>query len=780
MKSLTLPALTLRVCLALVVPGAAFAQSAPAPQAAPDPVYQLSPFQVNTTSDKGYLAGNSVSASRIETPIKNLPFAVNAFTNQFIADTGSTDLFDVVRYAPGVTTAGKEFTGGKSVFSIRGFDQAPQRNGFTGNTYVDTVSIDRVEIVKGPASVLYGQVAPGGTVNYVTKRAQPKAFTQLNFTAGTDSLLRTQADVNQPLVDNKLYARFNGMWQNGLVYIDPTGNAQDRSWVIAPTLTWKILPNLTLISDFERFWRNERVPQMFKMNMEVPGLTNPVDSSALGFSANVPYGRNFNYGSRNDYRLAKNQSINEELIWTGGNWTVRAAYAYQSFRINHKLTGGGSVVITPPASYGTGVDAARAFAAAVLANPRVGLTASSAIINRRVRFEESWGNTETYQLEATAKYEFDWGTLKPLIGAFHSENVANARQRQIAGLGTTTPGSQGAKVPPLPAWDLIQPQTIDYDTNFDEYSLPLATYSQNIGSNDAVYGVIHASLMKDKLQAVAGIRYHKAEAYSNNLRTGVFNIGADNKPSSTAPQIGIGYKLTPDLMLYGSFSESFIVNNAALQTLSVPVGPAKPTTAKGYELGLKSNFLNGRISSTLSVFEIENKDRIISFNIFQGPIVVITTTQGTLDRSRGLEGDLMLSLKDNWQVYLSGSIIDVRVAKVPDPSLNIYLGAHPEGTAKFLASMWSRYSFTDGGLKGYWVGFGVNHTGIKAQRLQNPYLFIPAYTLFDLTVGKEFKWNKLPCTLNVAWKNITAEEYFPANQLRGLPARVSAEFGVRF
>jgi iron complex outermembrane receptor protein len=94
--------------------------------------------------------------------------------------------------------------------------------------------------------------------------------------------------------------------------------------------------------------------------------------------------------------------------------------------------------------------------------------------------------------------------------------------------------------------------------------------------------------------------------------------------------------------------------------------------------------------------------------------------------------------------------------------------------------MWTRYNFTSDALKGYWVGFGVNHTGLKAQRLQNPYLFIPAYTLFDLTVGKEFSWNKHPCTLNVAWKNITAVEYFPANQLRGLPARVSAEFGIRF
>ncbi len=183
------------VGLALAAAPLAHAQTKPATDPAKEAVVQLSAFEVSTTQDKGYRAGNSVSASRIDTPIKDLPFAVNAFTQQFIKDTGATDLFDIVRYAPSVTSAGKEFTGGKSIFTIRGFDQAPQRNGFVGNTYVDTAAIERVEVVKGPASVLYGQVAPGGTVNYITKRARRENFTQLDVTAGSwhiqESIRRT-------------------------------------------------------------------------------------------------------------------------------------------------------------------------------------------------------------------------------------------------------------------------------------------------------------------------------------------------------------------------------------------------------------------------------------------------------------------------------------------------------------------------------------------------------------------------------------------------------------
>ncbi len=110
---------------ALAATGAAVAQTNPSPAASTSgDVIKLSEFQVSTSADKGYRAGNSVSATRIDTPIKDLPFAISAFTQQFITDIGARDLFDVVQYAPGVTSSGREFNAGNAVYTIRGFDQA--------------------------------------------------------------------------------------------------------------------------------------------------------------------------------------------------------------------------------------------------------------------------------------------------------------------------------------------------------------------------------------------------------------------------------------------------------------------------------------------------------------------------------------------------------------------------------------------------------------------------------------------------------------------------------
>ena len=93
-------------------------------------VVMLNPFQVSTSGDIGYKAASSVSATRIDTPILNLPFAISAITPEFIKDTNSVSLYDAVRNSAGVSSGARGFNFGSDAFNIRGFTQAPQRDGF--------------------------------------------------------------------------------------------------------------------------------------------------------------------------------------------------------------------------------------------------------------------------------------------------------------------------------------------------------------------------------------------------------------------------------------------------------------------------------------------------------------------------------------------------------------------------------------------------------------------------------------------------------------------------
>jgi iron complex outermembrane receptor protein len=136
---------------------------------------RVSPFDVSSHLDNGYRASNSVSGSRFDAPIRDLPFAIQAFTESFIKDQKPVNIFDVARYSPGVTYRSNDFTEGNANLAIRGFAVSGTagnvqilRDGFHGPSIFDFTNISRVEVVKGPSSFLYGQVAPGG-MSMITK-----------------------------------------------------------------------------------------------------------------------------------------------------------------------------------------------------------------------------------------------------------------------------------------------------------------------------------------------------------------------------------------------------------------------------------------------------------------------------------------------------------------------------------------------------------------------------------------------------------------------------------
>jgi iron complex outermembrane receptor protein len=718
------------LALILGAAGGAHAQPAAAPSARGDEVITLSEFQVNTSADKGYRAGNSVSATRIDTPIKDLPFAISAFTQQFITDVGARDLFDVVQYAPGVTSAGREFNGGNAVYAIRGFDQTPQHNGFVGEGYVDTVSVERVEVVKGPSSVLYGQVAPGGTVNYLTKRPGTKQAATVNAQVGTQAFWRTAVDVNQPLAGKHLLFRFNGAFENGFEYIKP---GKQRTTVLAPVVTWRINERVALTVDYQWFSRRETPPQAhIKPNIEVVGLPpasgllsatgvliNPLDNSDPGFLSAYPFPRDFNYVSNNDHRFTDYESINAELtVKLTDTWTMRSNFNWNKRRVAQKLTGLGAVSITVPTSYypaGAALPisaanyliAARAYANDLLGNPKLALLAPQAQLGRRKRLQEDFGQGKASQVELAGSYTLSGVKVKPLLGAFYNEGRGYGRLRQ----------SPTANF--FPVWDIKNPATWDYTTDFDPVTQPFSTNNRSVSRNSAAYAVLNASLLEDRLSAVVGARYNKSAGSTDNFLAPASSLAkVSNK--KTTPQLGLGWKATRDVMFYGSYSESYVLNAAALTRENVPVGPAAPTTSKGYELGVKTDLLGGRISSTVAVFQIDQRDRVLRFNSFNATGVTVTNSlQGTLDRSNGIEAEVTWSPLDNWQIYATGAMNDIRVKQVPK-GMEVFLGSHPEATVKALFNLWTRYSFKDGALKGVWVGGGFNRTGEKAQRTNNP------------------------------------------------------------
>ncbi|MBI5380504.1 MAG: TonB-dependent receptor [Opitutae bacterium] len=811
------------------------AQSRPAVD---DETVLLSEFRVSTLADKGYRPGNSVSATRVDTPIKDLPFSISAFTEQFIADIGARDLGDIVNFAPGVTSGAKEFTQGNTRYSIRGFDGAvmPQRNGFLGNAYVDTANVARVEVVKGPASLLYGQITPGGTVNYITKRPGKKAFFEVRQQVGTDQFWRTEVDANAP-INAQLAARVVAAYENGGRYF-MTGKTQ--SSMVAPSVVYQVTKNSLLTLDYEFALRNESPFVGMQPNTQIAALSgapsaanfvnlaarsrqqalSDVGSLNLGFLANPPIARGFNYTNNADFRHSSFESFNGEYsIKLGDQWTVRGNYNWNRYRIDNKVTGLAQWDVTPTAAYRTATLSYFDYLAEYQANPAAVLAdttkTTGVTLSRRKRLQESWAESSAYQIEAAGKLKVGGVTLKPLAGLFLLSTEGFGRTRTAATTFT--------------AWNYFDRNSWDRTGDYDVKSLPVDNGFNRTKSKDtAYYGVLTASFLDDRLIAIAGLRGNRTESDTYNMNLGgvLSNHYQANKPT---PQYGLGYKVLKDVLLFASYSESFLVEarslnrpnpaynpaipyDAATNPTAITL-PAVPTSGKGYEFGIKTNLLDGRIASTVSLFHLERANRVLS--VRQGvdilnpngtpgtPRQETFTSQATVDQSEGVELETTISVIENWQVYATAAFMDIKTTKFTPPAMRaasdplvsgnyaayvagyneaiaLIKGAVPEGSAERLASLWTRYTFRDGQLKDFWIAGGLVYTAKKAGRTANPTFFFDAYTLIDAAVGHDFKVGKTHCTATINWKNLTDEEYYPANQARGFPSRVSFTFAAKF
>ncbi len=818
------------------------AQEKPAAATAADnaePI-KLDAFIVSSAQDKGYRPGNSVSATRINTPIADLPFSISAFTEQFIEDTGATDLFDVVRYA-GVNSFSREFTGGNAQYTIRGFVSGVLHDGFgAGDVFVDTVNIERVEIVKGPASLLYGQIQPGGIVNFITKTPKNDPFAKVSVDFGNYDYKRATVDLNAPLIKDKLLFRFNGGWDNAIQY-QPSAT---KTTVYAPSVVWDITPYLALRVNVQDFTRKETPPQVYRTNMEVstpesmitslygagfPGsasaLTNKTgpdvglssDSSDPGFLLPYPaLPRNFNYGNSTDTRYTHLRSLTAELdAKLGKNWVARVNFNANDNDRRYYQTGIGNTYLAPPDSlnYANGtwsvapgwtalsaqqkVDKELAFAQQVLAN----IDAAYALQNgtpapvlnpRRQRYLLNWGNAYAVQADFAGQYVFDWGKINPLVGYSydHGDNYSQ-----------TFLNAGNAAAPYYRTWD-VNPKSPSYfiDRTPAGYvsSSQLSTYSggnHNIGENEALYGVINASFFKDRLYTVLGLRHTQAKSKGASINAAQVDgtFGAERSQSYNSPQAGIGYKVTRDSMLYASYSTSFTANLGNLQTpqivngiwQSVATGTQSPTTGEGYEVGYKMDFKDGRVSATIAAFQIDQTDVVQTFNVIQPTTpeaigaTVSTTVQGTAVRSRGIELETTVSPTDNWQIYFSVAEDDVRNSAEPY-GFAYYLGAHPNGTVKTMANIWTRYNFTSAGLKGFWIGGGVNYAGDAAADNRNKDFILPSYTLLNAVIGYDWKVGKTTFSATFNANNLTDEDYYVANQEQTTPRRYVVSLSAKF
>ncbi|MDF5722572.1 MAG: TonB-dependent siderophore receptor [Rhizonema sp. PD37] len=209
------------------------------------------PIELVVTGEAStYRDPNVTTATKTETPVHDIPQSIQEIPRQVIEDRVITNSDDAVRTVSGVIPSNPSYQASLDTFSIRGFDgnQLVLRNGLRelgGNvSRNDLTNLERIEILKGPASVLYGQGGLAGAVNIITKQPLRDPFYNLEFLAGSYDLYRPSVDLSGPLNDSRtLLYRLNAFYQKSNTFIDFSRN--DR-WLINPVFSWQIGPKTKL------------------------------------------------------------------------------------------------------------------------------------------------------------------------------------------------------------------------------------------------------------------------------------------------------------------------------------------------------------------------------------------------------------------------------------------------------------------------------------------------------------------------------------------------------
>ncbi|MEO8056796.1 MAG: TonB-dependent receptor [Burkholderiales bacterium] len=723
---------------------------------------RVSPFDVATRLDRGYRASNSVSGSRLDTPIRELPFAIQAFTESFIEDQKPVNIFDIARYSPGVTYRSNDFTEGNANLAIRGFAVSSTpgntqilRDGFHGPSIFDFTNIARVEVVKGPASFLYGQVAPGGIVNVITKSPQSRFAGTGEARIGSYGQYRVQADVTGPAAPT-LFFRVAASADEDIHYWQPY---EARSRNLSPSLLWQPSDRVSVTVKYENF-RKLETPQL----MQKPGygrqsgvVPSAADPNLSG--ADVPgLPDNWNSMSDVDYRESRTESLNAWVdVAADEHWNLRAGFARQTFSVD------------------------------MLASGNLGMANNETFLQgRRLRRQTYANEGRTFSLDAVGRYRLGEASLRVLLGAQH---VAR-RFDNSAGQAPNDPALGNVPTAtPLPLWDLRDPST--WNRHVD---IPLSTLTANPAdrrtdfTDRSIYAGGTLGLIDDRLLLLAGWRLTTTSSHLDDRVSG----RADRIDARQAtPQLGVLYKFEPRLSVFASYAESFVPGAQVLMRVDGTTAPAAPSHGKGWDLGLKAELFDGRVSGTLTVYDLRNNDIVndIAQTNAAGS-VVISNIQSGEQRSRGVELDATITPAEGWQVYASYSYMDARIREVSgndaailaqDPAtldaagqvnyktVALLHGSRLQMSAPHLANLWARHDFTPGSGGGAYVGGGINLVRDQTLLSDGPASSRQSYVLVNAMAGYSWRVNGRRLSLELTGKNLTAQTYRPSQSSRSRP-----------
>ncbi|MCT4501119.1 TonB-dependent siderophore receptor [Pseudomonas sivasensis] len=616
------------------------------------------------------------TATRTATPVRYVPQAIDSVKTENLRSYGTNDLGQALSGIPNVSSGAD--TRFDSV-RIRGFDASNDfyLDGIRDDSqYVrDLHNIERIEVLKGPAAVLYGRGGQGGIVNRVSKLPTAGHKSSIEAQGGSNDLRSLYADLSTDPTDN-ISLRLNmGNQDNNSFRDDVSGSRQ----LFAPSMSWQLTPDLNWLVQYE-YSRYNRTP-----DRGVPGVNGrPADVS-----------RSTTYGDSRDYIDDKTQSLRSKLTYElNDNWQLRQTLGV--FKLDSDFDN----------TYQTGYNPANNR----VTRQRWQQDLTTLNIFNNVELE---GSFSTYGLEHRLLTGLELGSQR--------------RDPKLYSGGLT-----------VPAIDLNQPNRHLSHTG----RMSVSSNNHTEVESRAVY-VQDQLRLNDQWQVLAGVRYDVFEVSTKNKLLNV-QEGVDSRKAS--PRFGLVWTPLENHSFYASWSKTFSPAGGGLIGITPnaagSVNDLSPELTKQKEIGVKSDWLDDRLSTTLAVYELELYNRRTNDPLDRTIILL-----SGLQRSRGVELTATGKIVGNWYVRGGVGVQDAKVEK----DNNGFEGKRVSDVAKRNASLFITWKPE----MGWYAETGLTLVGDRYADSLNT-VVLPGYGSWDALVGFRHKeWD-----VRAALNNITDKTYY--------------------
>ncbi|WP_000364481.1 TonB-dependent siderophore receptor, partial [Acinetobacter baumannii] len=618
-------------------------------------------IKAQQASDQTYKVDSSSSATRSEIALQNTPQSVSVVTQKVIEDIGATRLVEALDLAGGVTRANNFGGQGLTGFNVRGFTSGEfYRNGFPINrgypNAPDSNTIERVDVLRGPSSSLYGRGDPGGTFNLISKTPKSEQQTTLGAQLSSEGLYRTTVDTTGTVPDaENIGYRLNVIAEGGDSYRD---HVESKRYGIAPVIQWQAT-DATKVTFEADILRNQHPLDR--------GHTRYPTQKSFNSSPETYLWETGKYYNRlyNDNNMAQLR-VEHDLA---NDWKLNAGVQY----LNGKLHG-----------------------YAVEAN---GIQNDGETLGRNYNYRElKWQDTDA-QINLTGNFQL-LGLAHTLVTGLEYENY-DYKSYIIRSSGDI--GSYPINIynpvlgQPLPELNRV--------TTHDRENL----------KTTALFVQDQIDL-NERLSALLGLRFEHYEHDYKNLLPNTTNWNTSH--DAFIPRLGLVYKASDDLSLYGNAAKSFKPNTGASRN-GEGFDPEEGTT---YELGFKWQALDNMLSIDSAIF-YANKENVLTLD----PVDSAYKVAAGEVRSRGIELNIAGQITPAWKIIGGYAFTDAEVTKDNTLQKGTALANIPKNSFNLL----NIYEFQVGPLQGLGLGINQKYIDKRAGQTANSTYTMKGYAVTD-------------------------------------------------